>query len=93
MSGSRCTPVVVDGWGGAGDGCVAVGTAGQVLGEIEDAVRAAFPEDWQSTAADEFRARLTDLLGLADGLRGLLETAQERAAALSAAVAVAWGEQ
>jgi len=93
MSGSSCTPVVVDGWGGAGDGCDKVGVAGDVLGAIEDAVRAAFPDTWQSSAADELAARLTDLLRHAAALRGLLEAAQEEAVELSAAVALAWSER
>ncbi|HLT84217.1 MAG TPA: hypothetical protein VKZ83_08300 [Phototrophicaceae bacterium] len=93
MDGSSCTPVVVDGWGGAGDGCFAVASAAEVLGAIEDAVRAAYPQVWQSGAAEEFAARLTDLLGHAAALRGLLGTAQERAAELAAAVADAWEER
>ncbi|WP_152188782.1 hypothetical protein [Georgenia satyanarayanai] len=90
MSTSSCTPVVVDGWGGAGDGCASVMSAAGVLAAIEDTLRGAYPERWHSPAADEFAARLGDLLHHAHRLEELLATAQDRAAALSAAVAEAW---
>lgn len=93
MSTSSCTPVVVDGWGGAGDGCASVVSAAGVLAAIEDTLRAAYPERWHSPAADEFSARLEDLLHHSSRLGDLLATAQERAAALAAAVAEAWEDR
>lgn len=90
---TSCTPVVVDGWGGAGEGCVSVGDAQRVLAVVVDHLRGAFPEQWQSSAADEFTARLEDLLLHADRLGELLATARERAAEMSAAVARAWEDR
>lgn len=89
---SSCTPVVVDGWGGAGDGCAAVGDALRLVGVIEDALRGALPEQWQSAAADELTARLGELLVHAARLEDLVWTARQRAAELSAAVAATWAE-
>ncbi len=93
MSTTGCTPVAVEGWGGAGDGCEALAGALDVLGAVSDGLRAAFPGDWQSSAADEFAARLGDLLGHAACLEDLLHTARERADALAAAVAAAWSSR
>ncbi|WP_413451789.1 hypothetical protein AA0Y32_14275 [Georgenia phoenicis] len=93
MSTSSCTPVVVDGWGGAGDGCANVASAVGVLAAVADTLRAAFPEQWHSPAADEFATRLGDLLHHTQRLEELLATAQDRAAALSAAVAEAWEDR
>ncbi|PYF99035.1 hypothetical protein SAMN05216184_10957 [Georgenia satyanarayanai] len=93
MSTSSCTPVVVEGWGGAGDGCASVVSAAGVLGAVEGTLRAAYPEQWHSPAADEFSARLGDLLLHTHRLGDLLATAQQRAAALAAAVAEAWEDQ
>lgn len=93
MSTSSCTPVVVEGWGGAGDGCASVVSAAGVLAAIADSLRAAYPEQWHSPAADEFAARLGDLLLHTHRLDELLAAARDRAAALSAAVAEAWEDQ
>ncbi|MBD8062106.1 hypothetical protein [Oceanitalea stevensii] len=93
MSTSSCTPVVVEGWGGAGEGCASVVSATGVLAAVEDTLRAAYPEQWHSPAADEFAARLGDLLHHAYRLGDLLATAQDRAARLAAAVAEAWEGQ
>ncbi len=90
---TTCTPVVVGGWGGAGDGCVAVDDAQRMLTVVEEHLRGAFPEQWQSTAADEFTARVEDLLRHAGHLGDLLATARERAAETAAAVAEAWDDR
>ena len=92
MSTSSCTPVVVDGWGGAGDGCLAIETARGTLAVVEEAVRGSLPEHWQSSAAEEFTARVGELLAHAGRLGELVTAAHERAAALAAAVAVARSE-
>ncbi len=92
MSQGSCTPVVVDGWGGAGDGCQTMVAALGVLGAIEDLLRQAFPEEWRSSAADEYTARIGDLLLHAGHLDEQLRTAQQRAADLAAAVAAARSE-
>lgn len=90
MASSR-TPGVA-GWGGAGDGCVAVDDALRLVGVVEDALRGALPEQWQSAAADECTARLGELLLHAALLEDLVRTARLRATELSAAVEAAWSE-
>lgn len=89
MSASSCTPVVVDGWGGAGDGCEAVAGALGAVTYVQETLRACVPEQWQSTAADEFTARVSDLLGHCDRLVALVEDAHRRAVELAAAVQTA----
>lgn len=93
MSTTSCTPVAVDGWGGAGDGCVTVAGAADLLDAVEDTLRAAYPERWQASAADEYAARLTDLLHHTHLLAALIETARLRAAELAAVVAAAWEDR
>lgn len=92
MTTSICPPVIFDGWGGASSGCATVAEAHAVLIAIEGAVRGAFPEQWRSSAADEFVSRLGDLLRHTDLLGALIVTAHERAADFAAAVELARGK-
>lgn len=84
---SSCTPVVVDGWGGAGDGCAATSVAVAAAGAITESLRTALPVYWQSTAADRYTERVTDLLRHCARLTELLETAHQRLVEQSAKVA------
>ncbi|WP_454085537.1 hypothetical protein [Georgenia sp. Marseille-Q6866] len=79
--------------GRGGDGCANVASATGVLAAIEDTLRAAYPEQWRSPAADEFAARLGDLLHHAYRLGAPLAAARARPAARAAAAAEAWEER
>lgn len=87
-----CTPVVVDGWGGAGDGCLATGTAVGAVEAITDLLRTTLPLHWQSSAADRYTERVEDLLRHCARLTELVEAAHQRMVEQSGAVAEARSE-
>lgn len=76
-----CTPA--GGWGGAGDGCIAAQSALAATQALTDGLRAAFPEGWQSTAADEYVHRLGGLLLHCGRLAEITESAQHQLAELA----------
>lgn len=82
-----CTPA--GGWGGAGDGCAAAQTALATTHALIESLRAAFPESWQSTAADEYAVRLGGLLLHSGRLAEITESAQHQLAELAQIVATA----
>lgn len=89
LSDPSCPPVVVEGWGGAGDACVRAASAVEVLAYIQENLRAAFPQQWQSVAADGFVQRLTDLLIGAGRVLTAAELVRQLAQEMAEDVAVA----